>query len=167
MEQQVVGEVPRGELPQAVDEFLSEQKSWIRLILNDVTHAHKSFPASELPQLLRDSPTPQVDPAHDATDERMPFGQIEQPTGLFVALPGLHRNCAANASRRGHGLEILWQVVACQLLHAGPDPGIRRGRVAPEVLVGVDVHDASRLLGVVRNARVDLALSKTCRHKNQ
>ena len=41
---------------------------------------------------------PQVDPADDPADQRIPVRQMQKPKALLDRLPGLHRHRAADAS---------------------------------------------------------------------
>ena len=176
IEQQVVGEATRVQLLESADELFAQEKPRIGLVLHDMPHTHEFFPRHELSQLTLYVDTPQIDPADNAADQRMLLCQFKQPAGLLERLSGLHGDRAADTSSRSRGLEVHRQIVAGQPLHAGPDPRIVRRRIAPEVLVGVDVHrekGASHQISF-STWRQDFILSgfdlrfgklKTCHHK--
>ena len=139
-QQQIVGELELGEPRDAAAELGPEHEAVVRLVVNDVTHAHELRMRREALELRGQLRGAQVDPADDALDRGVPLGEREQPLGLLDHLPGLHRDRAVEPGGLQQGSELVGQVVASQRGHGVGHPDVVGRVVAPEVLVGVDAH---------------------------
>lgn len=96
MEQQVVGEAVRVELPDAAQEGLPEHEPRVGLVLHHMPHADERRVRRQCVEVVADAVAPQVHPADHALHERMGGGQVEQPAALRDALPGLHGDGAVD-----------------------------------------------------------------------
>ena len=86
------------QLPQSTQELVTAEKPRVGLVLYDVPNAHEAVVRHEPHEVGMHAVAPQVDPADDPADQRIPVRQMQKPKALLDRLPGLHRHRAADAS---------------------------------------------------------------------
>jgi len=79
----------------------------------------------------------QVFPADHADNPVVRSGEAQQKIRLLTHPARLHGNRSIQALRAQFGQQVGRQAVFGQGFHAGADPGIRLGLIAPEMLVRV------------------------------
>jgi hypothetical protein len=140
VDEDVVGEVERGELADAVDEIVVREEAVVGFGLRDVADADGFRVAGEIREVELDVGLLQVDPANDAAHERRRAREVEQEAVLVEALPRLDRDTAVEALGLQQRLEIDGQEVLADAGHGFVDPRVVARVVLPEVLVRVDAH---------------------------
>src|SRR5690242_2592505 len=88
----------------------------------------------------RDVISTQIDPADDARNPLMIAGDLQEEISLGFVRTSLYGNTSIDAVVEKQGLEVLWQIVPLQHLHAVGHPRVIFAPVTPEVLMRVDSH---------------------------
>src|SRR5262245_49162977 len=82
----------------------------------------------------------QIDPSHNAGDDRVMLGQFEEPSCFVQRLSRLYRNASLKVITR----EFIFQILGCEIpakrAHGFVDPAILASIVLPEMLMCVDIH---------------------------
>ena len=139
IDKDVVCEVEGSQMGYALLKVGAEEEV-VGLVLDDMTDADQFWIAGKVVQQGVDVGRAQVDPSHDAADEVMAGGQVEEPLCFLEGLPGLHGNAALEAVLMEERLEVGGKKVAAQGGHGIVDPGIFDGVVLPKVLMSIDTH---------------------------
>src|ERR1700682_633849 len=79
-------------------------------------------------------------PSHHAADQRMLFGQREQPGGLLHSLARLHRYCSLDTEMVHQLFQLVRQEIPPDDAHLRSYPSVLSGSVFPEMVMGVDHH---------------------------
>ncbi len=137
-EQEIVGQAERRQGSDAAQHVGLEQELVIRLALDQVAHATKVPVGGKVREAIADLRRAEVDPSHDATDEGVVAGQIEQKLRLALRLVGLDGHAAVDAIGGEQRAEVGGEEVLAQHRHAVVDPGVTHRIVLPEVLVCID-----------------------------
>lgn len=150
MDQQVVGQVELREQAQAAPEVGAQQEGVVGLVLGDVAQAHQARVVLEALELTARIARRQVHPADHTGDRVVCIGEFEQPGRFHKARARLHGHAAVQPMLLQERRQVARQEVALQYAHTRTDPGVLLGRVAPEVLVGIDAHGRPGYLGPSR-----------------
>ena len=138
--QQVVAEAVRGDSGEAGVER-GVRHIGVGLALQNVAHALELFFHAQLIEQRADLRVGQWHPADDALDEGVPLRVLEQLHRFLQDLPGLHHDGAVETDggelRRS---EVGRIKIAPDGAHVVADPVEFLRRVAPEVMMGVDLH---------------------------
>src|SRR6201993_2289962 len=89
----VVGEPELLQHGNAAQEIRLQQEI-VPLALNNVPNSNQFFPASKRFQVLPQLRRTQIRPANDSEDERIVFGQFQEPSGLFECLSNLNQHAS-------------------------------------------------------------------------
>jgi hypothetical protein len=84
----------------------------------------------------------QIDPADDTDHEWVIVSQFEQPPRFFNRLPRLHGHTCIYGSDIHFSPQLRRQKIASQRGHRIVYPAVLGGCVPPEVLMGINSHDA-------------------------
>ena len=139
-EEQIVGEAEVLQVAQAAEEMGAEHEGIVRLVLHDVSHPDEGAVPGEFGQILFDLIGLEIHPAHHPEDAGILRGQLEEPAGFLDRLAGLDGDRTRERSMGPFLIEIRGQEIPAEALHGVAYPGVFPGAVAPEVLMGIDLH---------------------------
>jgi hypothetical protein len=139
IDQDVVGEVKFPKEADSAKEVGAEEELVVGFVLNDMADANELRVAGESFEIRGDMGGTEVDPAYDPEHPGSGVREPQEPVGLGDGLTGLDGDGAIESEWALETFEICWKPVLMER-GSGGDPGILGGTVAPEMLVGIDVH---------------------------